>query len=66
LYGAIVVKPDLQIIPSPCSTAFVDQGSLTHFGESAVRAYNIAMTPPAAPVLLVQDGPIPPHQKLSW
>jgi hypothetical protein len=27
--------------------------SLTHFGESAVRAYNIAMTPPAAPVLLV-------------
>ena len=43
--------------------------SLTHFGESAVRAYNIAMTPPTAPVLLVldsemQDGPIPPHQKL--
>jgi thiamine pyrophosphate-dependent acetolactate synthase large subunit-like protein len=26
--------------------------SLTHFGESAVRAYNIAMTPPMAPVLL--------------
>jgi hypothetical protein len=24
LYGAIVVKPDLQIIPSPCSTAFAD------------------------------------------
>ena len=44
-------------------------GSLTHFGESAVRGYNIAMTPPTAPVLLVldsemQDGPIPPHQKL--
>src|SRR5215469_7818464 len=44
-------------------------GSLTHFGESAVRAYNIAMTPPMAPVLLVldsemQDGPIPPHEKL--
>ena len=44
-------------------------GSLTHFGESAVRAYNIAMTPPTAPVLLVldsemQDGSIPPHQKL--
>ena len=44
-------------------------GSLTHFDESAVRAYNIAMTPPTAPVLLVldsemQDGPIPPHQKL--
>jgi thiamine pyrophosphate-dependent acetolactate synthase large subunit-like protein len=44
-------------------------GSLTHFGESAVRAYKIAMTPPTAPVLLVldsemQDGPIPPHEKL--
>src|SRR6516162_5234022 len=44
-------------------------GSLTHFGESAVRAYNIAMTPPMAPVLLVldsemQDGPIPPQEKL--
>jgi len=44
-------------------------GSLTHFGESAVRAYNIAMTPPMAPVLLVldselQDGPIPPHEQL--
>ena len=44
-------------------------GSLMHFGESAVRAYSIAMTPPTAPVLLVldsemQDGPIPPHQKL--
>ncbi len=44
-------------------------GSLTHFGESAVRAYNIAMTPPTAPVLLVldtelQEGPIPPNEKL--
>src|SRR5204862_1090243 len=44
-------------------------GSLTHFGESAVRAYNIAMTPPRSPVLLVldtelQEGPIPPHEKL--
>ncbi len=44
-------------------------GSLTHFGESAVRAYTIAMTPPMAPVLLVldsemQDGPVPPHEKL--
>ena len=43
--------------------------SLTHFGESAVRAYQIAMTPPTAPVLLVldselQDGPIPPNEKL--
>jgi len=45
-------------------------GSLTHFGESAMRAYNIAMTPPRAPVLLVldtelQDGPLPPHEKLT-
>jgi acetolactate synthase I/II/III large subunit len=45
-------------------------GSLTHFGESAVRAYNIAMTPPMAPVLLVldsemQDGPIPPNERLA-
>jgi acetolactate synthase I/II/III large subunit len=44
-------------------------GSLTHFGESAVRAYNIAMTPPMAPVLLVldselQERPIAPHEKL--
>src|SRR5215470_17767321 len=43
--------------------------SLAHFGESAVRAYNIAMTPPMAPVLLVldselQERPIPPNQKL--
>ncbi|HXC33331.1 MAG TPA: thiamine pyrophosphate-dependent enzyme [Verrucomicrobiae bacterium] len=30
--------------------------SLTHFGESAVRAYKIAMTPPMAPVLLVADS----------
>jgi acetolactate synthase-1/2/3 large subunit len=30
--------------------------SLTHFAESAVRAYKIAMTVPMAPVLLVADG----------
>jgi acetolactate synthase-1/2/3 large subunit len=30
--------------------------SLTHFGESAVRAYKVAMTPPMAPVVLVLDG----------
>jgi len=29
--------------------------SLEHFGESAVRAYKIAMTPPMMPVLLVAD-----------
>ena len=30
--------------------------SLTHFAESAVRAYKIAMTPPTEPVLIVADA----------
>ena len=30
--------------------------SLTHFAESAVRAYQVAVTPPMAPVVLVLDG----------
>ena len=30
--------------------------SLTHFAESAVRAYKIAMTPPMMPVLVVADS----------
>jgi acetolactate synthase-1/2/3 large subunit len=30
--------------------------SLTHFAESAVRGYKIAMTPPMMPVLLIADG----------
>jgi acetolactate synthase I/II/III large subunit len=30
--------------------------SLEHFAESAVRAYQIAMTPPTLPVILVADG----------
>ena len=30
--------------------------SLTHFAESAVRAYKIAMTPPMMPVLLIVDA----------
>jgi thiamine pyrophosphate-dependent acetolactate synthase large subunit-like protein len=30
--------------------------SLTHFAESTVRAYQIAMTPPMMPVLLIVDG----------
>jgi thiamine pyrophosphate-dependent acetolactate synthase large subunit-like protein len=30
--------------------------SLTHFAESAVRAYRLALTPPMAPVVLVLDG----------
>src|SRR5689334_9833175 len=30
--------------------------SLTHFAESAVRAYRLALTPPMAPIVLVLDG----------
>jgi acetolactate synthase-1/2/3 large subunit len=30
--------------------------TLTHFAESAVRAYKIAMTPPQEPVVIVADG----------
>jgi acetolactate synthase I/II/III large subunit len=30
--------------------------SLPHFGESAVRAYRVAMTPPMGPVLIVADS----------
>jgi thiamine pyrophosphate-dependent acetolactate synthase large subunit-like protein len=32
-----------------------EPASLSAFAESAVRAYKIAMTPPAEPVLLVVD-----------
>ncbi|HEY6362241.1 MAG TPA: thiamine pyrophosphate-dependent enzyme [Vicinamibacterales bacterium] len=44
--------------------------SLEHFGESAVRAYRVALTPPMAPVVLVLDGglqehPIPKDGKLA-
>jgi hypothetical protein len=44
--------------------------SLTHFAESAVRAYKIAMTPPTMPIVLVADGdlqedPIPADARLS-
>ena len=43
--------------------------SLQHFAESAVRAYKIALTPPAGPVVLVadselQENPIPDASKL--
>jgi acetolactate synthase-1/2/3 large subunit len=30
--------------------------SLQHFGESTIRAYQLAMTPPTMPVVLVADG----------
>lgn len=44
--------------------------SLQHFAESAVRAYQIAMTPPFAPVLLsldseLQENPIPNRSALA-
>ena len=35
--------------------------SLSHFAESAVRAYKIAMTPPMMPVLIVADGDLQEH-----
>ena len=35
--------------------------SLGHFAESAVRAYNIAMTPPMAPVLIVANYELQEH-----
>ena len=43
--------------------------SLTHFAESAVRAYQIALTPPMAPVVMVLDGglqehPVPKSERL--
>ena len=43
--------------------------SLPHFGESAVRAYKIAMTPPYGPVVIVadtelQERPIPEGENL--
>lgn len=35
--------------------------SLEHFGESAMRAYKIAMTPPMGPVLIVADSELQEH-----
>src|SRR5262245_14127562 len=43
-------------------TKWDDQpASLVHFGESAVRAYKIAMTPPMAPVVLSVDADLQEH-----
>jgi acetolactate synthase I/II/III large subunit len=44
--------------------------SLQHFGESTIRSYQIAMTPPMGPVILVadsalQEDPIPEDAKLT-
>jgi len=54
--GAVIVRDYVKWDDSP--------GSLQHFGESVVRGYQIAMTPPMGPVLLVadsqlQEDPIP-------
>jgi acetolactate synthase-1/2/3 large subunit len=38
-----------------------EPASLTHFAESAVRAYRVALTPPMAPVVLVLDGELQEH-----
>jgi acetolactate synthase I/II/III large subunit len=43
--------------------------SLSHFAESAVRAYKIAMTPPMGPVAIVvdekmQEEPVPPGARI--
>jgi acetolactate synthase-1/2/3 large subunit len=35
--------------------------SLGHFAESAIRAYNIAMTPPMAPVLITMNAELQMH-----
>jgi thiamine pyrophosphate-dependent acetolactate synthase large subunit-like protein len=42
--------------------------SLTHFGESAVKAYKIAMTPPMEPVVIsangqLQEEPVPEQER---
>ncbi len=43
-------------------TKWDDQpGSLTHFGESLVRAYKLTMTPPMEPVVLVADAEMQEH-----
>jgi acetolactate synthase-1/2/3 large subunit len=39
--------------------------SLGHFAESAVRAYDIAMTPPMAPVLIVANYELQAHPNLQ-
>jgi acetolactate synthase-1/2/3 large subunit len=45
--GAAIVRDFIKWDDAP--------GSLTHFAESAVRAYQFAMTPPYGPVLLTLD-----------
>ncbi len=59
--GAVIVRDFTKWDDAPAS--------LQHFGESTVRGYQIAMTPPMGPVLLVadsalQEDPIPEDAKL--
>jgi acetolactate synthase-1/2/3 large subunit len=46
--GAVIVRDYTKWDDSPAS--------LQHFGESTIRGYQIAMTPPMGPVLLVADS----------
>jgi acetolactate synthase-1/2/3 large subunit len=46
--GAVIVRDFTKWDDAP--------GSLQHFAESAVRAYQVAMTPPMGPVVLVADS----------
>lgn len=60
--GAVIVRDFTKWDDSP--------GSLQHFAESTVRGYQIAMTPPMGPVMLVadsamQEDPIPEDAKLK-
>ncbi len=60
--GPVIVRDFTKWDDSPAS--------LQHFGESTIRAYQIAMTPPMGPVLLVadsalQEDPIPEDAKLT-
>ncbi len=60
--GAVIVRDYTKWDDSPAS--------LQHFAESTIRAYQIAMTPPMGPVILVadsalQEDPIPEDAKLT-
>jgi thiamine pyrophosphate-dependent acetolactate synthase large subunit-like protein len=60
--GAIIVRDYTKWDDNP--------GGLQHFGESVIRSYQITMTPPMGPTLIVadsslQEDPIPEDAKLS-
>jgi acetolactate synthase I/II/III large subunit len=60
--GAVIVRDYTKWDDSP--------GGLQHFAESTVRSYQITMTPPLGPTLIVadsalQEDPIPEDAKLS-